>query len=180
MRLFIGIDLPSEQKRKLLELQAKLKQAGVNGIWKSPNNFHLTLEFLGETESSKVDRVVQVLRALAHAHRAFVLNFQGIGFFPTNGKPKILWTGVGGEIDNLLMLQADINKNMLQAGFNLESRRYTPHVTLAARPFINGMDLSTFENIVVGEFLVNRFSLIESSVTENKRVYSPVQHFYLH
>lgn len=172
MRLFIGIELPLELKESLLQFQSELKSHGVNGYWKSQENFHITLEFLGELEREKIGLVKEILFKAAKNNPPFKVSLGGIGAFPSFKHPHTLWTALGGSLDGLHRLRDDIHNDLAESGFNLENRQFKPHITLASRPVLAEADLSSVCPRVLGEFTVSEVALFESSVILGKRVYT--------
>lgn len=171
MRLFIGIDLPKELKQALLNFQHELKTLGLQGTWKSSDNFHLTLEFLGESDSNSVVRLNEILSSVVRNHRFFVLKLGGLGAFPSFKRPHTLWTSIQGSADELNRLRAELHAQLLKNGFVLDDRPFKPHITLASRPQLEHLDLSAVQTRELGEFLVSEVILFESKVIHGKRVY---------
>lgn len=83
MRVFVGIDLPIEIRRTLLEFQLELRQLGVKGSWKSLDNLHITLEFLGELEPNVIPTLNETLSKVARNYEPFTLGIGGLGGFPS-------------------------------------------------------------------------------------------------
>jgi len=83
MRLFVGVDLPAEIKQVLLEFQSELRLLGVNGSFKSQDNFHITLEFLGELDYNKIPELIETLTKVVSNYKPFEINIVGIGAFPS-------------------------------------------------------------------------------------------------
>jgi len=172
MRLFIGIDLPPEAKQQLSHFQSELKKLGVSGYWKSTDNFHLTLEFLGETEAAAVKKLGAAMISAARGKKPFSLYLEGIGGFPSLWRPHTLWTAVKGDIQDLTVLQKDLHQALLQSGFSLENRPYKPHLTLASRPVLGNSDLASLQSNKLAKFTVKEIVLFESAVIRGKRTYS--------
>jgi 2'-5' RNA ligase len=179
MRLFVGIDLPAQLKETLVGYQAELRQVGVKGAWKTQENFHLTLEFLGELEPGRVTVIHQALLKGAEFSSSFLLNIGGLGAFPSLARPRVLWTGIGGSLPELNKLQSNIHRELLQSGFTLENRDFKSHITLAARPELPKIDLVDLKKKILGEFLVVKFALIESKVIRGKRIYTAIEEIKL-
>jgi 2'-5' RNA ligase len=171
MRLFVGIDLPSEIKRTLLEFQSELRELGVNGSWKSPDNFHITLEFLGELESDKLSVLSETLTKIAGNYRRFGLSIGGIGAFPSLKRPHTLWTAVSGSLTELNRLKQDLHQELKIKGFKLDERQFRPHITLASRPQLDKIDFSVVHPKILGKYIVAELVLFESKLQRGKRVY---------
>lgn len=172
MRLFIGVDLSDELKQALLEFQFELRQLGVKGSWKSQENFHITLEFLGEIEPNTIHTLTETLSKVVRNHNPFTLNIGGLGAFPTFKRPHTLWTAVGGSLYELNRLRDELHLELAKKGFLLEDRQFKPHLTLASRPELDNLDLSVVQTKKLGEFLVAEVVLFESKAIQGKRIYT--------
>src|SRR5437763_15223563 len=123
LRLFVGIELPAA-----LRLRLSLLCTGLPGArWVDPGNLHLTLRFIGEVDegmASDIDAALARVRA-----RRFAVTLAGAGCFGGD-KPRQLWIGVDAN-DLLLQLRDRIESALRRAGVPADTRRYSPHVTLA-------------------------------------------------
>ena len=124
MRLFVALDLPPEIRTRLARLGTGL--AGAR--WLPPENFHLTLRFLGEMPGHRAEELDDALAALRG--KGFVLQIAGVGVFEKAGRVQALWAGVerNPQLDHL---QAKIETAVQRIGFEPERRRFAPHITLA-------------------------------------------------
>ena len=124
MRLFVGLELPFALREALGSLRH-----GLPGTrWLPPENYHLTLRFLGETPNHVAEEVDHTLASLRA--RAFALALSGTGVFERNGRPGSLWVGVD-RTPALDHLQNKIERALQRAGLPAERRRFQPHVSLA-------------------------------------------------
>ena len=124
MRLFVGLGLPFA----LREALASLRHGLTGARWVPPENYHLTLRFLGETPNHVAEEVDHALAALRA--RAFPLALGGTGVFERNGRLSTLWVGVD-RVPALDHLQNKIATALQRAGLPAERRRFQPHVSLA-------------------------------------------------
>lgn len=124
MRLFVALDLPHSLRQLLADLEVGL--AGAR--WVPPENFHITLRFIGEVAGHQAEEVDLALAALRG--RAFDLCLAGVGTFDKNGRVARLWAGVE-KSPSLDLLHGKIENALQRAGFPMERRRFAPHVTLA-------------------------------------------------
>ncbi len=124
MRLFAGLALPWELKERLAGLVG-----GIPGArWVPPENYHLTLRFIGEVapfEAEEIDHSLAVLRG-----SRFALTLAGIGTFAKGGRDTQLWAAVAPN-PNLQHLRGKVEQAVQRAGLEPERRRFIPHVTLA-------------------------------------------------
>lgn len=124
MRLFVAIRFSEELRRALLDAQTALRRQGASGNFTRPENLHLTLAFLGETED-----VSGAEAAVEEACRggAFELAVGGGGRFG-----DLWWAGVQ-EAPRLSALAEDLQTALRRRGFSIERRPFLPHITLARR-----------------------------------------------
>lgn len=125
MRLFVGIDLPWPLRDRL----SALAGAGIPGArWAPPENYHLTLRFIGETPRHRAEDIDLALAGLRG--RGFALTLAGVGAFAKSGRSVNLWVGVERN-PALCHLQNKIETALQRCGLEPERRRFQPHVTLA-------------------------------------------------
>ncbi len=124
-RLFIALTLPFAVRDALAELAQPLP--GVT--WTRPEQLHVTLRFLGDVAS---DAIAPLIARLSRVQvTSFILPIEGVGTFPPNRLPRILWIGTGSGHPRLFQLRQRIDDALLAAGLQLDVRTFHPHVTLA-------------------------------------------------
>ena len=122
-RLFVALEIPEIVADALTVLQY-----GVDGArWIRPENFHLTLAFIGETDRHGFAAALDALSDIESP--AFEMRLSGVGVFGDK-KPNALWAGVAAA-PALDHLQAKVETALRRAGFAIEKRKFKPHVTLA-------------------------------------------------
>jgi RNA 2',3'-cyclic 3'-phosphodiesterase len=132
IRSFIAVELPEEVKSGLLQLQNTLKFADpACARWVDPSGIHLTLKFLGNVSSDRIDSVVQAMRRAAIGVTPFSLELKGLGAFPNLRRVQIVWAGITGDLNNLNLLQSNLETALAPLGFQPENRPFSPHLTLA-------------------------------------------------
>jgi 2'-5' RNA ligase len=130
MRCFISIEIPSEIKSALIELQNDLRIAEADVAWTNPDNVHLTLKFLGEIDKKLISEVEKVCLETIADMRPFKLSINGTGVFPNTRHPRVLWVGLGGEIESLERLQEQLDERLAGIGFDNEEKDFQPHLTV--------------------------------------------------
>lgn len=129
-RLFVAVELPDEARRALSRAQEWLRRGSPPIKWVAPEAMHLTLQFLGETDSALLPSIGDALRAAAGAAPAPVLHLAAAGSFPSLRRPDVLWIALAGELGSLQALQRSIAAALAPLGFPPETRPYHPHITL--------------------------------------------------
>jgi 2'-5' RNA ligase len=98
--------------------------------WVAPENFHVTLKFLGSVDDGRVQGVIDALHTAVQGHAPFDLEVSGLGAFPSATRPRVLWAGLAGDIAPLAALAASVEDALDGLGFPREGRAFAPHITL--------------------------------------------------
>ena len=122
-RLFTGVEIPPEIGAALSSLRGGLPGAR----WIDPENYHLTLRFIGDVDDAVAHEVVSMLGRVKR--EAFDLRMDGVSAFGGR-KPRAVVATVA-PAQALLDVQAEHERLMQRIGLEPEGRKYTPHVTLA-------------------------------------------------
>lgn len=132
IRAFVAIGLPDEVRRGLAGLRKELQRDEHRFVkWVDPDGVHLTLKFLGNVPAGRVTEIARAIEVAAKAVSPFELEVSGLGVFPNLGQVRVLWVGIGGEVDRLKELQRGIDIELAALGFAREDRPFVPHLTLA-------------------------------------------------
>ncbi len=132
IRSFIAVELPNDLRAELKRLQAKLKMDEPSGVrWVNPDGIHLTLKFLGDVAVDRIDEVTMAMETAVQGLSSFNLEVKGLGAFPNLSRVRVVWVGLGGELDKLAQLVERIESNVSPLGFPTEPRPLSPHLTLA-------------------------------------------------
>ncbi|MGB0909963.1 MAG: RNA 2',3'-cyclic phosphodiesterase [Nitrospirales bacterium] len=178
IRVFLAIDLNSTV-REALNLFQEQTDAILPIKWVSSQSMHLTIKFLGDIQKDQVMILQETLRGVVKIASPFSLTIKGLGGFPSLQKPRILWAGVFGEVDQLNRLVACVELALSPLGFTQEDRPYYPHLTLSRikthsreiGKIITTSDVFKKER-VFGEVPVNRLYLFQSQLTPKGAIYS--------
>jgi RNA 2',3'-cyclic 3'-phosphodiesterase len=176
MRLFLALDLPEIIKEKL----HSLKDTRLNGArWTSPEQWHITLHFIGESEEEPVREALEKVKAAS-----FSLQLRGVGTFPERGKPNVLWLGIIAP-PALKTLHQATGEALKTTGFAPENRPYSPHLTLArfkeTKPDREALDnyRQQHASFETESFSIRHFSLYQSDLTQSGAVYTVRANFDL-
>ncbi|HEV7267488.1 MAG TPA: RNA 2',3'-cyclic phosphodiesterase [Falsiroseomonas sp.] len=137
LRLFVALALPALVKTQLAALAG-----GIPGArWVRPENYHLTLRFIGEIEPWRAEEVDAALAAI-RAPR-FDLALAGVGTFEKGGRIQSLYVPAE-RSEGLARLQAKVETALQRTGLEPERRRFAPHVTLARTDRADTLKLISF------------------------------------
>ena len=124
MRLFVALDLPWSLREQLSTLALGLSGAR----WVPPQNYHVTLRFIGEVPRHTAEEIDLALASLRG--RSFALELCGVGTHEKAGRVTALWVGAARN-QALDHLRAKVETALQRTGLPPERRRFIPHVTLA-------------------------------------------------
>lgn len=123
-RLFVGLVVPEVVRRDLAELAEPL--AAVR--WIPPENLHLTLRFIGDSDNARRDRIVDALARVRV--EPFILPVEGLGVFPTRGPAKVIWAGLGNAHTRLFQLRKQVDDALLSVDMTIDVHSFHPHITI--------------------------------------------------
>ena len=129
MRLFIGLNLPKKQKARIVRAVRPLREEGLPVRWVEPDNFHVTLKFLGQVNKDRVPAIEEALRSVASESPPFSTKIGGFGAFPSVRRPRVIWVGIHATPE-LRCLKQDLEWTLGDVGFEVETRAFHPHVTV--------------------------------------------------
>jgi 2'-5' RNA ligase len=149
--------------------------------WVAGKNIHLTLKFLGEVDSNKIEAISRVIDTESRQISPFDLSAGGVGAFPNPRRPRVVWIGVQAP-PVLAELAAAIDRGTQQLGFPAEDRPFSPHLTLGRVPQnaspqevqAIGQILSTTKIGELGGFEVRQVTLFRSDLQPSGAVYTPL------
>ena len=130
IRSFIAIELPEETRKALIGIQEHLKQSGAGVRWVKPAGIHLTLKFLGSIHPEQVDDIAAAAAQAVRSEPVLALLPTGLGCFPNQRNPRVIWLGLEGDVDRLNQIQARLENVLEPMGFAREGRPFHPHLTL--------------------------------------------------
>jgi 2'-5' RNA ligase len=130
MRLFLGF-APENAERAVYNLCDQLALPDELPLrWVPPENWHITVVFLGDLPERDLGRVVDTVAPIVQDCAPMEVTLEELAWFPSAMKPRLLTLGVE-TAPALMSLQADVAAALRRAGFHSEQRAYRPHLTLA-------------------------------------------------
>ncbi len=161
-RLFTGLEIPYD-----VQLALSLKRGGLSGArWIDPENFHITLRFIGDVDNHVADDVSYELDRLSHSE-GFRVRLSHLGVFGGD-KPRALYAGAE-NTDALQRLQSAHERVLRRVGLEPEGRKFVPHVSLARLRGGLAPEVAEFihqsGHFAPLEFTVGRFVLFSSKTS---------------
>ena len=177
-RLFVGIPVPPPCRDALAELTAVLaRRTGSAARWTRPENFHLTLQFLGETPQERVAPVSEALAAVRFA--PFTLRPGPLLCLPGWQRPRVLHLGLVRGADDCAALAESVRTAMDPFGYQ-RGHGFTPHLTLGRVKKTGAIDWRALVAMVPDGlpcFSVERFILWQSELTSCGPIYTAVREY---
>ncbi len=133
IRCFVAIELPENIKRTLHTTTEALRNtADVRAPvkWVNPDAIHLTLKFLGNVPSSRLNDLKGALQRACADAVPLHLGLATLGVFPSVRNPRVIWVGLEDDRQALGQLAGLVDEAMAELGFPRESRPFTAHLTL--------------------------------------------------
>ncbi len=146
MRLFVAVTLPRRAIRVLDGMSRSMREVSYDGMqrrrpsrgavaydavrWTAPENMHVTLKFLGDVHQDDLADLKLELEEVAADSARLELLLGANGCFPGERTPRVLWTGMDGDLRRMSSLAARLDGAMVKRGFPEERREFSPHVTV--------------------------------------------------
>lgn len=165
LRLFVAVTPPPEALEALERSIAPWRERLEGAKWERAERMHFTLRFLGRTFPRLVGWVEEACRTVAAAAEPFQARLHGFGTFPSPGRARVLWAGVGEGAAELVALAARLDE-ALATELEPEERPFTPHLTVARfrTPRRLGEHIEELRATGIGAppFRVDRIALVRS------------------
>lgn len=149
--------------------------------WVRMGALHLTLRFLGPTPRDRIAEIVAVVERVAARAAPFAVRLSGTGAFPSHERPRTLWLGVTGGVDEIGALATAISAELTAAGWPLDDRPFRAHLTLArsdgvrAGPAVaQALEEAAAESDFAAGFMADRIVLFESRTGQGAARYESV------
>jgi RNA 2',3'-cyclic 3'-phosphodiesterase len=154
-------------RERLAAQVERLRPLARDVAWVGPDNFHLTLKFLGGVEAARLDAIAAALADAAATCGAFDLGVGDLGAFPSRTRPRVLWAGIDDGAAAAATLASRLDVVLAPLGLPPEGRAFSAHVTLgrvrAPRP--NPRLAQALSGGAFGRQRVDRLSLMRSELS---------------
>lgn len=188
IRTFVAICLDAELRRAISAAAERVKRLAPDVKWVAPDNFHVTLKFLGSVREDCILRVQEAVDEVAREHAAFDMTVAGLGVFPNPRRPRVIWVGIEDGREQLVALAKAVEDRLVNAGFPKEDKPFRSHITIGrvkeGRPVgdlteaIEGTDsdrlgVQRVESIVVMESVLKPQGPIYTPLSMHKLITDP-------
>ncbi len=127
-RLFVSVDVAVTDA--VMEAVSELR--GIRNVRASPEGqIHITLSFLGDTDTSRIPGLVRELGSALSDIRPFGVSLKGIGAFPDLRKPRVIWIGIDEGKEELAHLAEAVRAAIGKSRLRQDDKPFSPHVTVA-------------------------------------------------
>jgi 2'-5' RNA ligase len=150
--------------------------------WVNPQNFHLTLRFLGDTEVDILPNISRKLEDVARETNSFRITIRSIGVFRSISWPRVLWAGLE-ENRSLNELKERVDRKLELFGYPGQEKAFSPHLTIGRMKRLN--DINNLRKIIgnyEGQTLhiqdVESMVFFESRLSEKGPEYFPINEYF--
>lgn len=180
MRLFVAVDIPEDVRGAARALVERLRPTCRSARWARVEGLHVTLKFIGETSPETAEKIKSVLPTIPRP-APFLMNFRGLGFFPNERRPRVLWAGIKAGPE-LAALAAAVENALSPLGIPREERAFSPHLTLARFNSPDGLPklraaIESAESLEFGSDTAREFHLYQSVLKRGGAEYTRVATF---
>jgi 2'-5' RNA ligase len=181
-RGFISLDVePNDKIRRFMD---DLEKTGAPLNMVGPNQIHMTIKFLGDTEEDKVDDIVEKVNFTLKEFDSFKIDIKGTGAFPHLGYMKVVWMGTEEETGTLKDIAHRVEEELVPLGFEREDREFSPHITVARVKGGKNKEqlrntIENYDGIHFKSMKVNKLSLKKSILKKSGAEYTTLKEMYL-
>jgi 2'-5' RNA ligase len=181
IRAFLAMTIPQKVRQNVGALIREFEHRSPEIQWIPPDRLHVTLYFFGQVEEDiLLQKVVPVLQQALSSEPPLELSCGGLGVFPNWKYPKIIWAGITGATDRLLLLHEHIGYDLKPFKMKKDRRLFRPHLTIGRADKIRKdahiiRKVEQLGPIQFGQILVKDLTLFRSELTKEGPIYTPLQ-----
>jgi 2'-5' RNA ligase len=176
-RGFIAIDVKACPK--LTEFENEIKKAGADIKLVEPENVHITLKFLGDTEEKMVDEIEKAMNDAVKEISSFNIQLKGTGVFPNQNYIKVVWIGIE-HGDPIGTIAHEIDEKLSKLGFKKEEREFSHHLTIARVKTSRSKEkllqvIEKYRDVEFTDMKVDSIKLKKSDLTPKGPIYTTLK-----
>lgn len=190
MRTFISLNPDQETKKRILEIQFRVKdiiseinKEFLNSIkWETEDKFHMTLFFIGEINETDINRVHFKLTEIENDldNNEMIFLSKNISAFPKLSSPRVIIVELENKDKNVFLLSESINSKLKEMGFQTD-KKFHPHITIGRVKRDRKINLTSIKdkNNFELEFSIKNFYLMKSELKSSGSEYSVLKQYGL-
>jgi len=170
---FCGDTVPGAVREEVVRVQRELQALVPRDVvrWTKPEQFHLTLRFLGDVPSTQVTGLRESIGTACAGTPPLHLRAQGVGFFPNARSPRVIWVGINDKENRLGTFQKKIESAVQTYTVERGGERFAGHITLGRFKEHNRLDNNELTNYsqsmksrLFGEWTAREIEIIRSEL----------------
>jgi len=188
MRTFVSVEIPGKIKNNINKMIVKMKRrlkAGEQVKWVDKNNLHITLKFIGWIEDGKIEKMTDSLANSVKDFGAIKVSIAGLGVFPDERHPRVVWAGIDEGWDRIKQLSERIEDRLSKESYGKrENREFSPHLTIGR--IKEKIDPETLCGLIeknkkerYGSFAAKNISLMKSTLRRSGPIYEEIEQIKL-
>jgi RNA 2',3'-cyclic 3'-phosphodiesterase len=180
-RGFIAVEINTTPEITAFEKDIAKTNADVKLV--EPENIHITLKFLGDTDEQHIDAIEQFMKESVVGIPPFPITLKGTGVFPNENYLKVIWIGIT-DTTSLENIARTLEEKLSILGFKKENRRFSPHLTIGRVRTPRNKDslLSALQHYTSTEFTTQQIQTItlkKSELTPKGPIYTTLRTIHL-
>lgn len=181
IRAFLAVTIPQKVRQTVGALIHELQQKAPEVDWLSPEKLHVTLFFFGNVDEVELmEKMVPAVHSALSSEPPLDLECGGMGVFPNWKYPKVIWAGLTGDTDRLLMLHDYIKEILAPFDVKKDRRLFRPHLTIGRGDKIRKDThvvqlVERLGPIQFGHIPVKELTLFRSELTKEGAIYTPLR-----
>ena len=188
VRLFVALAVPPTVRREIGRAQGQLRRHSPPGAirWTQPEQFHITLKYLGDVPVEQVVPLEKSVSAACAGFPALRLSAHGIGFFPNLQQPRVIWAGAGDSSGQLAELHGRIDEAVRPFAPAAKPEKFAGHITLGRfKPAHHAPAATLLERASIlrgrhfGDWLAGEVVMVRSELTSTGARHTPLAAFPL-
>jgi 2'-5' RNA ligase len=183
IRSFLAFELAPEIKKIVSRVLAEAAETTRDVRWVRAAGIHLTMVFLGHVREVDVPAIEAAGQRVCLNYRPFDVSLRGIGCFPSERNPRVIWLGLQGDTDRMSLFRDALQRELEPLGIRLEKRAFKPHLTLGRMRKGRGGSgqrnlgvlLETYRDLTSADWPLNELVLFKSDLRPDGAVYTKLK-----
>ena len=186
--MFVAIPIPEAVRDEIIRVQRELQPLASPGAvrWTRPEQIHLTLRFLGDVQAARLEDLKESVNTVCAGTRPLRLRAEGIGFFPNEHSPRVVWVGINDAEGLLVDLQKRIETAVQPFTVESNTESFVGHATLGRFKSFRRSDsgklpahVQAIKGRMFGEWTAPEVEIIQSRLSPEGARYTVLAAFQL-